>query len=226
MKKLINNFVVKNYNNVIIMVTARFATEKQNPIACRYLFLGFYIRSVKMMKEIKGFPNYFVTENGDVYSGNYNRTGRIKKLKPKSDKDGYLRLDLWADKKHRTVRVHRLVAEAFIPNPENKPQVNHKNGIKYDNRAENLEFVTASENVKHAYVVLDRKRPQVWLEKFGKDNPKSKIVLQIKDNKIIAEFYGASEAAWQTGVSRSGICFCCEKKRHCAGGYQWKYKGC
>lgn len=174
--------------------------------------------------KIKDFPDYYITDIGDVYSVNYNHTGRIQKLKPKKDKDGYLCIQLRSNKKPSSVRIHRLVAEAFIQNPDNKPQVNHKNGIKQDNRASNLEWVTGSENVRHAYIVLDRKRPQVWLGKFGKDNPKSKMVFQIKDGKIIAEFCGASEATRKTGVARSGICFCCEGKRKKAGGYEWKYK--
>ncbi len=72
-------------------------------------------------------------------------------------RSGYLGVTLCYQNTRRSISIHRLVALAFIPNPENKPQVNHKNGVKTDNRLENLEWVTASENVIHSFSVLGRK---------------------------------------------------------------------
>lgn len=172
--------------------------------------------------QIKGYPNYYVTDNGDIYSRNYKHTGRIKKLSLVDDGHGYTQVFLCSQGKVRTKKVHRLVAETFIPNPNNKPQVNHKNGIRNDNRVENLEWVTNSENNKHSYDVLHRKK--ALLGKFGAKHQRSKLLQQIQDGVVIAEHYGTCEAERKTGIKFGNIAACCRGERKTAGGYQWKYK--
>jgi hypothetical protein len=93
---------------------------------------------------------YEVSTNGDIITHNWRNSGKTAILKPATDKKGYLRVGLQIKGKLRTQKVHRLVALAFIPNPENKPQVNHKNSIKSDNNIKNLEWVTNRENVIHS----------------------------------------------------------------------------
>lgn len=101
------------------------------------------------------FPDYYVSKSGEVYS---NKSNKI--LKPKKDKDGYCEYALTLpDKSVKYVRGHRLIADTFIPNPLNKRTVNHKNGIKDDNRVSNLEWATYSENNKHRFDVLHTTPP-------------------------------------------------------------------
>jgi hypothetical protein len=171
-----------------------------------------------MIKEIKGHPGYFVTDDGYVYSGNYKRTGKMKKLSPGKDGCGYLFVVI----KNKNKKVHRLVAQAFIPNPENKPQINHKNGIKTDNRVENLEFCTAKENIQHLYKKLGFKGSHFGL--FGQEHNRSKKILQIKDGIVIAEFWGTREVQRKTGIKHQNISSCCHGKAKTAGGFEWKYK--
>ena len=164
---------------------------------------------------IKNFPDYFVDNEGNVYSKKYhpiqNKHKILKQLKPKKDKYGYLVVSMSKNQKHFSKTIHRLVAEAFIPNPENKPQVNHKNGIKTDNYVANLEWVSVQENAIHRVSVL-------------KKLPKGKKVLQIKNNIIIKEFSSATDAAQETKVCRAAITAACRGVNKSAAGYQWKYK--
>jgi hypothetical protein len=97
--------------------------------------------------KINNYENYEVDINGNIFSNRFNRY-----LKPYSNGKGYQMVRLINNDGAKPFKVHRLLALQFIPNTENKKFVNHKNGIKNDNRIENLEWVTHSENIKHAYL--------------------------------------------------------------------------
>lgn len=97
------------------------------------------------MIQIKDYPNYCVSRDGRVWN-----TKRNKEIKPQKDKYGYIYVQLWENGMYKKFKVHRLLAIYYIKNPNNKREVNHINGIKHDNRIENLEWVTSSENQLHS----------------------------------------------------------------------------
>lgn len=101
---------------------------------------------MEIWKEIKDYNGlYFISNLGNIK----NAKGKI--LKQGLCSQGYSRLNLTINNKYKTHRVHRLIAEAFIENIDNKPYINHINGIKNDNRIENLEWCTAKDNIRHAF---------------------------------------------------------------------------
>ena len=107
--------------------------------------------------------------------------------------------------------IHRLVALMFIKNPKNKKTINHKNGIKTDNRVNNLEWNTHSENVLHSY-------------RNGLQIPKGKATFQYSiEGNFIDEHVSQHEAQIKTGVHQTGISAACIGKQKTAGGFIWKY---
>lgn len=156
----------------------------------------------------------FVNNNPNYSSIGYYTKERI--LKPFKNAKGYQLVKLYKDKVSYNKKIHRLVAEAFIPNLKNKPQINHIDGSKNNNNANNLEWCTNKENQEHAWKNNLKKRI------IGKDNKLSKNVYQydLKGN-FIKEWNCVEEA--QKTLKISNISTVCYGKRKQAGGYIWKY---
>jgi hypothetical protein len=162
---------------------------------------------------------YKITKEGNVWSVKMKRwvKGKINK--------GYRLITVWIseEKKHKDYPIHRLMCFTFYPNHKNLGKdVNHINGVRDDNRLENLEWVTRSENQLHAYNVLGRKRSQSLKGKFGSLHHTSKEVsVTIGMCKMI---YGsASEAARELGIALTGICDCAKGKRKHFWGLVFEY---
>lgn len=181
----------------------------------------------EIWKDIPGYESIYQVSNfGNVkslQSGNHH--SKIKILTPICADGRYLRVTLYKQKKPKYFPVHRLVAMAFIPNPENKPQVNHINGNKKDNRVENLEWCTSSENNLHAYKSGINKGSKPWLGKTGFQNSTSIPVNQIdlSTGSVLATFGSMEEAGRLTGCSPAKIGKCCKGVFSQTHGYGWKY---
>lgn len=167
-------------------------------------------------KQIVGFPNYEISTKGNIRTkerlNNKNDIKKSKLLSKRKNNVGYEYVILSnKTQKHKTLTVHRLMAKTFLNNYSDNLEVNHINGIKDDNRIENLEMTTHSENVKKRYEI-------------GNIGNNYKAVNQYDlNNNYIATYKSSYDAEKVTGIGRTCIGGCCRKEHHTAGGYIWKF---
>ena len=146
--------------------------------------------------KLDGYDHYYVSDEGYVYS-------KSKRFAPRINKDGYNNVFLYKDGKGKNYRVHRLVAKAFIPNPKNLPEVNHKDHDTTNNRVENLEWCDRTYNNRYS---------------------KAKKVKQLTlDGQLIQIWECTRDVERISKISRSAVSSCCNGKLRTAGGYKWEY---
>ena len=183
------------------------------------------------------YEGFEVSNLGRVKSLNYRRTGRAELLNPFKDTGGYLRVELSKNGETKTCKVHRLVAQTFLPNPEGKPQVNHKiegdKGKKInmvifnedgtiDKERTTIEWVTAKENSNYG---TRNERCAKAISKAMTNGKLSKPVLQFTlDGKFIREWPSTREIERQLGFDSSAVGRCCNGKQKTSYGFLWMYK--
>ena len=163
----------------------------------------------EIWKDIKGYEGkYQISNMGRVKSLNYRNTGKEKIMKPYDNGHGYLKIKLCKDGKVKKYRINRLVALAFLENPNSLPEVNHKNEDKTDNRVENLEWCSRSYNVNYGTRTEKTCKPV-----FSVD----------KESGLIMWWQSVIEASRQTNINQGSIAKCCQGKRKSAGGHIFFY---
>lgn len=169
----------------------------------------------EIWKDIEGYDGlYKISNMGNVKSLKY---GKERILKP-AKVDGYLRVCLCKNSKYKWFKIHRLVAEAFLDNPYNLPEVNHKDEDKSNNNVDNLEWCSRQYNINYGTGHQRSTETQT-------NGSKSKTVYQYTlDGVLVAEYPSIMEAQRQLGFNQGYICNCCNGRFNKAYGYIWKYK--
>lgn len=181
------------------------------------------------MKEIFN-GRYSVSTEGhlfSLYDHGGNKRDYPKPMRARISRGGYLSINLFVDsegeRKYICRSVHRLVAEAYLPNPGDKPQVNHMNGNKLDNRVENLEWVTAQENSLHAVATGLKPPSRSFLGKFNEEHPGSRpINMLTMAGELVSQFPSSKEAARQ-GYSQGNISMVANGLRKSHKGHRWEF---
>lgn len=151
-----------------------------------------------MQKQIDGYEDYTIYSNGEIKKNGKSIKWFVNKI------NGYAYVSLTYSRKAKRLLVHRLVAQAFIPNPENKKEVNHINGIKTDNRVENLEWVSREENIQHAY-----KNNLISTYNQSVSHTNNLPVVLIKNSEIYKEYRSIKQCARETKKRPSCIKYRC-----------------
>lgn len=175
-------------------------------------------------KDIKNYEGLYKISNiGNVLSINYNKSGKEQIMKTTISNSGYKRVALSNKGNVKIKSIHRLVAEVFIPNPENKPEVNHIDGNKLNNNVNNLEWNTSSENTIHRFKILGHKGSNIG--KYSKESNYHKEVNQYTiQGEFIKTWICAYDIQKELNIWSTSISKCCNNNLKTAGGFIWKFK--
>ena len=166
---------------------------------------------MEIWKDIEGYKGYQVSNLGRIKSLNYRGTGKEAILFQTQNKSGYMQTMLCKDGKQKACRVHRLVAQAFVPNYGNLPEVNHIDENKQNNTADNLEWCDRIYNVRYG-TGIQRARAQLA-------KPVEQLTL---DGEVVGRWESTREAE-RNGFNSSAICAVCKGKKHSYKGFLWRY---
>lgn len=176
---------------------------------------------MEIWKQIEGYDNYMVSNLGRVKSLKF---GKEKVLKYGKDSGGYLTICLCKDGKVKRFLIHRLIAKTFLPNPDNKPCIDHINTNRSDNRVNNLRWATYKDNSNNPITKEKMSVNNGNLGKFGKLNPNHKPILQFDLNgNFIRRWESAMDIERELNISHSQIAACCRGKIKTSYGYKWGY---
>lgn len=187
----------------------------------------YFMETQEIWKDVAGYEGlYQVSNSGNVRSVDRIICQKSGKMHPHKGiyikkvvcNIGYVRVAISKNAKSKMVCVHRLVAMAFIPNPENKPQVNHKDGDKQNNSILNLEWVTAKENIKHSYDYLGKSHPS------GAHSSLSKKTYQYHPYGKLVMTYNSLSETKKYGFNHVAICNSINKHTCESQGYIWSHK--
>ena len=187
----------------------------------------------EIWKKVVGYEERYEVSNYGRVKSLGNQNGIAKKRNPRilmqfcpNNRGCYWFVDLCKDGISKRKRVHRLVAEAFIPNPDNLPEVNHKDENKQNPHLDNLEWCTRKYNANYG-TMPERMREHIKKrieDGFGETTIKHKVVHQYDlCGNYIATYYSQKEAELKTGINRNNICDACKGRSRAAGGYIWSY---
>ncbi|MDR2044899.1 MAG: HNH endonuclease [Clostridium sp.] len=182
--------------------------------------------SKEVWKDIEGYEGkYQVSNEGKVRTLNYKRTGRMAVMSPCKSRWGYVCVNLWNNGQRKFRKIHRLVAMAYLENPNELPFVHHKDENKTNNNVSNLEWSSVSHNTQSFVNNHPEWKQKIGDAQLGKSKPSTWRAIEQRDlqGNVVSSFCSIKDVAKKTHLLETSIVRCCKGKAKTCGGYKWQY---